>query len=87
MIFARIASAAPAAERAQHGGLGQNQPRVVRLVRGLVLTLRDEPYVMAAIAAGSSLPRILLRHILPNTIAPLIVQGTFIAAAAARPWR
>jgi len=57
-------------------------PRVVRLVRGLVLTLRDEPYVMAAIAAGSSLPRILLRHILPNIVAPLLVQATYVCASA-----
>ncbi|MFM9883460.1 MAG: ABC transporter permease [Burkholderiales bacterium] len=57
-------------------------PRVVRLVRGLVLTLRDEPYVMAAIAAGSSLPRILLHHILPNIVAPLLVQATYVCASA-----
>ena len=57
-------------------------PRVVRLVRSLVLTLREEPYVEAAVAAGTSLPRILLRHILPNTTAPLLVQGTYICASA-----
>lgn len=57
-------------------------PRVVRLVRGLVLTLRDEPYVMAAIAAGSGLPRILMRHILPNITAPLLVQATYVCASA-----
>ncbi len=57
-------------------------PRVVRLVRSLVLTLREEPYVEAAIAAGTSLPRILVRHILPNTVAPLLVQGTFVCASA-----
>jgi peptide/nickel transport system permease protein len=57
-------------------------PRVVRLVRSLVLTLRDEPYVTAAIAAGTSLPRILLRHILPNTVAPLLVQATYVCASA-----
>ncbi|HUA54056.1 MAG TPA: ABC transporter permease [Candidatus Sulfotelmatobacter sp.] len=57
-------------------------PRVARLVRGLVLTIREEPYVEAAIAAGTRLPLILWRHVLPNTIAPLIVQGTYIAAAA-----
>ena len=57
-------------------------PRVVRLVRGLVLTLREEPYVEAAVAAGTTLPRILLRHILPNTTAPLLVQGTYICASA-----
>ncbi len=57
-------------------------PRVVRLVRSLVLALREEPYVEAAIAAGTSLWRVLLRHILPNTIAPLLVQGTFVCASA-----
>ena len=57
-------------------------PRVVRLVRSLVLTLREQPYVEAAVAAGTSLPKILLRHILPNTTAPLLVQGTYICASA-----
>jgi peptide/nickel transport system permease protein len=57
-------------------------PRVVRLVRSLVLSLREEPYVEAAIAAGTSLPRILVRHILPNTLAPLLVQGTYVCASA-----
>lgn len=57
-------------------------PRVVRLVRSVVLSAREEPYVEAAIAAGSSTRRILMRHLLPNTIAPLIVQGTYIAASA-----
>jgi peptide/nickel transport system permease protein len=57
-------------------------PRVVRLVRSLVLTLREEPYVEAAVAAGTSVPRILVRHILPNTIAPLLVQGTYVCASA-----
>ncbi len=57
-------------------------PRVVRLVRALVLSLREEPYVEAAVACGTPLPRILLRHILPNTLAPLLVQGTYICASA-----
>jgi peptide/nickel transport system permease protein len=57
-------------------------PRVVRLVRSLVLSLREQPYVEAAIAAGTNLPLILLRHILPNTVAPLLVQGTYICASA-----
>ena len=55
---------------------------VVRLVRSLVLTLREEPYVEAAVAAGIGLPRILWRHILPNTVAPLLVQGTYVFASA-----
>ncbi|HEV7393630.1 MAG TPA: ABC transporter permease, partial [Burkholderiales bacterium] len=57
-------------------------PRVVRLVRSLVLTLRERPYVEAAVAAGTTLPRILTRHILPNTIAPLLVQATYVCASA-----
>ena len=57
-------------------------PRVVRLVRSLVLTLREQPYVEAAIASGTRLPRILIRHILPNTMAPLLVQATYICASA-----
>jgi len=57
-------------------------PRVVRLVRSLVLSLREQPFVDAAIAAGTNLPLILLRHILPNTVAPLLVQGTYICASA-----
>lgn len=57
-------------------------PRVVRLVRALVLSLREEPYIEAAIAAGTRLPRILVYHLLPNTVAPLIVQATYICASA-----
>jgi peptide/nickel transport system permease protein len=57
-------------------------PRVVRLIRSLVLTLREQPYVEAAIAAGTRTPKILVRHILPNTIAPLLVQATYICASA-----
>ncbi|MFQ3623914.1 MAG: ABC transporter permease [Acetobacteraceae bacterium] len=57
-------------------------PRVSRLVRGVVLSLREQPYVEAAIAAGTTTPRIILRHILPNTLAPLTVQATYICASA-----
>ncbi len=57
-------------------------PRVVRLVRSVVLTIREEPYVQAAIAVGTRMPSILVKHVLPNTIAPLIVQGTYVAASA-----
>ena len=55
-------------------------PRVTRLVRSLVLTLREEPYVEAAIALGTPAWKIMARHILPNCAAPLIVQGTYICA-------
>ena len=57
-------------------------PRVVRVVRSVVLSIREEPYVEAAITAGTPTPLLLVRHVLPNTIAPLIVQGTFIVASA-----
>ena len=57
-------------------------PRVVRLVRGIVLTLREQPYVEATRGLGSGLPRILVRHLLPNTLAPLTVQATYICAVA-----
>ena len=57
-------------------------PRVVRLVRSIVLSVREEPYVEAAIAAGTRLPLILSRHVLPNTIPPLIVQATYVCGSA-----
>ena len=57
-------------------------PRVVRLVRSVVLTLREQTYVEAAVIAGTRPGRIVLKHILPNTLAPLIVQTTYICAAA-----
>ncbi len=57
-------------------------PRVARLIRGLVLSLREQPFVEGAIAAGTRLPRIILRHILPNTLAVLMVQATVICAGA-----
>ena len=57
-------------------------PRVARLVRGVVLSLREQPFVEAAMAAGTGFFRTLWRHILPNTIAPVLVQATFICASA-----
>jgi peptide/nickel transport system permease protein len=57
-------------------------PRVTRLVRSLVLTIREEPFVEAAVSLGTPTWKIMFGHILPNTIAPLIVQGTFISASA-----
>ena len=57
-------------------------PRVARLVRGVVLTLRELPFVEAAHASGTGFFRILWRQILPNTVPPLLVQGTFVAASA-----
>lgn len=57
-------------------------PRVTRLVRSVVLSLREQPYVEAAIASGTRTHLIILRHILPNTLAPLTVQATYICASA-----
>ncbi|CAM3171640.1 ABC transporter permease [Paracoccus nototheniae] len=57
-------------------------PRVVRLVRAVILSAREEPYVEAAIALGTPMHKILIRHLVPNTTAPLIVQGTYILASA-----
>jgi peptide/nickel transport system permease protein len=57
-------------------------PRVTRLVRSLVLSIREEPYVEAAIALGTPSHRIMFGHILPNTIAPLLVQATYVCAFA-----
>lgn len=57
-------------------------PRVSRLVRGVVLSLREQPYVDAAVSCGTRTPVIIWRHILPNTIAPMTVQATYICASA-----
>jgi peptide/nickel transport system permease protein len=57
-------------------------PRVARLVRSVVLSIREQPFVEAAVVAGTRFPLLLWRHVLPNTLAPLLVQGTFIFASA-----
>ncbi|MGI9410122.1 MAG: ABC transporter permease, partial [Hyphomicrobiaceae bacterium] len=57
-------------------------PRVVRLVRSVTLQIRELPYVEAAVSVGSPTHKILLKHILPNTVAPLIVQATYVCASA-----
>ena len=57
-------------------------PRVSRLIRSVVLTLREQPFVEAAVASGTRTPMIILKHILPNTLAPLMVNATFICASA-----
>jgi len=57
-------------------------PRVARLVRSVVLMIREQPYVEAAVSIGTGLPKMLLRHVLPNTVAPLLVQGTYVFASA-----
>lgn len=57
-------------------------PRVVRLVRSVVLTVRAQPYIEAAIGSGTRNLVIMVRHILPNTMAPLIVQATYVCASA-----
>jgi peptide/nickel transport system permease protein len=57
-------------------------PRMSRLVRGVVLSLREQPFVQSAIASGTRTHWIILRHVLPNTLAPITVQATYICAAA-----
>lgn len=57
-------------------------PRVARLVRAVVLTTREQPYIEAAIASGTRVRKILWRHVLPSTFPPLIVQATYICASA-----
>ncbi len=57
-------------------------PRLVRLVRASVLSLREQPYVEVAVATGSSRTRIILRHLLPNATAPIIVQITYQVGVA-----
>ena len=57
-------------------------PQVARLVRGVVLSLREQPYVEAAVASGTRLPTLLMKHIVPNTMASLTVQATYICASA-----
>ena len=57
-------------------------PRIVRVVRAVVLSIRAQPYVESAIAGGTRTAKLLVRHILPNTLAPLIVQATYVCASA-----
>jgi peptide/nickel transport system permease protein len=57
-------------------------PRVIRVVRASVLSLREHTMVEAARALGVGTPRILLRYILPALVAPLIVQATYMCASA-----
>ena len=57
-------------------------PRMVRLVRAMVLSLREQTYIEAAILSGARLPRLLLRHVMPNILAPIVVQATFSFAVA-----
>ncbi len=57
-------------------------PRVVRLVRSVVLSVREQPYIDAARSIGTRFPKLLVRHVLPNTLAPLIVQASFVCASA-----
>ena len=57
-------------------------PRVVRLVRSVVLSIREEPYVEAATALGAGTVPLIVRHVLPNALAPLLVQATYVCASA-----
>jgi len=55
---------------------------IARIIRGVFLSLREKEYVEAAKAAGASDLRIILRHMLPNTVGPIIVNATLVVAAA-----
>ena len=57
-------------------------PRVARVVRSVVLSIRSQAYVESAVAGGTRSLKLLMRHILPNTLAPLIVQATYVCASA-----
>lgn len=57
-------------------------PRMVRLVRSLVLGVREQPYVMAAVSIGTTGLAMVWRHILPNTLGPVLVQATYVCASA-----
>lgn len=57
-------------------------PRIVRVVRAVVLAIRGQPYIESAIAGGTRDLKLLVRHVLPNTLAPLIVQSTYVCASA-----
>jgi peptide/nickel transport system permease protein len=57
-------------------------PRIVRVVRAVVLSIRSQPYIESAIAGGTKNWKLMTRHILPNTLAPLIVQSTYVCASA-----
>jgi peptide/nickel transport system permease protein len=57
-------------------------PRIVRVVRAVVLSIRSQPYIESAIAGGTRNMKLLVRHVLPNTLAPLIVQSTYVCASA-----
>jgi peptide/nickel transport system permease protein len=57
-------------------------PRIVRVVRAVVLSIRAQPYIESAIAGGTKNLKLLWRHVLPNTLAPLIVQSTYVCASA-----
>ncbi len=57
-------------------------PRISRVVRSVVLSIRGQPYIESATAGGTRSAKLLIRHILPNTMAPLIVQATYVCASA-----
>lgn len=57
-------------------------PRTARLMRSVVLTIRELPFVKASVSVGSSTPKILIQHIIPNAVGALTVQATFVCASA-----
>ena len=57
-------------------------PQIARIVRGLFLSYKNQEFVLAARAAGAKSPRIMFRHILPNTIGPIVVSATLLIGTA-----
>ena len=82
LLRSRAPTTADQPERQAADGPAMREARVSRLVRSVVLSLREQPYVDAAVASGTRAPMIILRHILPNTVAPMLVQATYICASA-----
>jgi len=57
-------------------------PRFVRIVRSVVLSVKEQNYIEAVLSVGVKTHNILFRHILPNSLAPIIVQATYVCASA-----
>lgn len=57
-------------------------PAIARIVRGLFLQYKEQEFVLAAKAAGARAPRIMFRHILPNTFGPIVVNATLLVGVA-----
>lgn len=57
-------------------------PRMVRVVRALVLGVRQQPYIAAAVSIGTRGVPLVMRHVIPNTLGPVLVQATYACASA-----